>query len=76
MDTTRIRTNTYQHASINHILSKFNVKYQMKALEFKASKKKTAHSGNRKKNIPALVCMPAIQPDSSDDEELGLDPQE
>ena len=58
--------------AVNHILTKYNVRYQLRQLEYRASKKTAKHNTGRKKNVPALTRLPAAQPDSSDEEEERL----
>ena len=56
---------------INHILSKFNIRYELKNIQTQASKK-TASGGNRMKPLPALQRARVAEPDSSDEEDERL----
>ena len=53
--------------SVNHMESKFNVRAELRALTSRASKRKAALAGNRKRPPPALESLPAPV-DSSEDE--------
>ena len=55
--------------AINHILQKFNLRYELKQLQTRASKKQAAKGGNTKRPLPALQRAPVAQPDSSDEED-------
>ena len=52
--------------AINHILKRFNVRYQLATIGKKTDKLK---KGPSKKNTPALERIPQREPDSSDEEE-------
>ena len=55
--------------TINHILTRFNVRFQLKSIQTNALKKKAGLMGNsRKAPLPALQREPQVAPDSSDQE--------
>ena len=53
--------------AINHIVQKFNVRYELKSIQTAASKKAAAKVGNPKP-LPALKRAHVPEPDSSDEE--------
>ena len=53
--------------AINHILQKFNLRYELKQLQTRASKKQAAKAGKVVRPLPALQRAPVAQPDSSDE---------
>jgi hypothetical protein len=58
--------------AVNHILSHFNVRYELKSIQTAASKKAAAKGGNTYKPAPALKRARVAEPDSSDEEEERL----
>ena len=56
--------------TINHLMKRFNVRFQLKSVQTNASKKKAGLMGgnNRKAPVPALQREPQVEPDSSDEE--------
>ena len=54
--------------AINHIVQKFNVRYELKSIQTAASKKAAAKGGNTLKPLPALKRAHVPEPDSSDEE--------
>ena len=56
--------------TINHILTRFNVRFQLKSIQTNALKK-AGQRGSRKL-LPALQREPQVAPDSSDEEEERL----
>ena len=55
--------------TINHILTRFNVRFQLKSVQTNALKKKAGLMGNKRKApLPALQREPQVAPDSSDEE--------
>jgi hypothetical protein len=60
--------------TINHILTRFNVRFQLKEIQTKALLKKAGRMGNnRKAPVPALQREPQVEPDSSDEEAERLE---
>ena len=57
--------------AVNHILTKYNVRDELKLLQTKAAKKSIS-GGNRKRPVPALERHSEPEPDSSDEEEERL----
>ena len=58
---------------INHILSKFNIRYELKNIQTQASKTAAAKAGRRPKQpLPALQRARVAEPDSSDEEDERL----
>ena len=55
--------------TINHILTKFNVRYELAHIGKRAAKHT---AGNRMHPLPALQRAAAREPDSSDEEEAEL----
>ena len=58
--------------AINHILRNYNVRWELKDIQTKASMKAAAKGGNTLKPLPALQRAPVAEPDSSDEEEERL----
>ena len=58
--------------AINHILTKFNVRYELQQLQTRASKKSAKKGGHREKMPKALKRLPVAEPDSSDEEEAAM----
>jgi hypothetical protein len=60
--------------TINHMLTRFNVRFQLKEIQTKALLKKAGRMGNnRKAPVPALQREPQVEPDSSDEEAERLE---
>ena len=60
--------------TINHMLLRFNVRFQLKAIQTNALLKKAGRMGNnRKAPVPALQREPQVEPDSSDEEAERLE---
>ena len=58
--------------AINHIMEKFNVRYELRqAVQTDASKQK-AKGGGTKRQYSALFCVPAAAPTAADEEEERL----
>ena len=58
--------------ALNHILTRYNVRYELKQLQTSASKKKAYGTHGAKKPLPALQCYVEPELDSSDEEEAAL----
>ena len=55
--------------AINHMVKKFNVRYELQSIQTAASKKAGAKSGKyNHRPLPALKCAHVPEPDSSDEE--------
>jgi hypothetical protein len=55
--------------TINHMMTRFNVRFQLKSIQRNALKKKAGLMGNKRKApLPALQREPQVAPDSSDEE--------
>ena len=61
--------------TINHMMTRFNVRFQLKSIQTNALKKKAGLMGNKRKApLPALQREPQVAPDSSDEEETPPNP--
>ena len=60
------------NSAVNHVVKKFNVRYELKQVQTSASKKQAARGGRTKAPLPALQRAPVAEPDSSDEEEAAL----
>ena len=58
--------------AINHILKRFNLRYELKQLQTSGSKKQAAKAGKVLRPLPALQRAPVAQPDSIDEEDAAL----
>ena len=58
--------------AINHIMKKFNVRYELRQVQTDASKQKAKRGGNTLKPPSALVRVPVATPTAADDEEERL----